>query len=48
MPGDCKLSKHHEQILLYFLLGDKIFYLKKWLMRPHSGKNAIEKERIYN
>ena len=48
MLTDCKLSKHHEQILLYFFLGDEDFSLKEWLMLPHSGKNAIEEERIHN
>ena len=48
VPPDCKLSKDDEHSLPYFLLGDEIFPLKKWLMRPYPGKNASEEERIYN
>ena len=32
----------------YFLLGDEIFPLKKWLMRQYPGLNADEEERVYN
>ena len=31
----------------YFVLGDKIFPLKTWLMRPHPGKLA-QQERVFN
>ena len=48
VPADCKLSEQHEQVLPYFLLGDEIFPLKKWLMRPYPGKNASREERICN
>ena len=48
VPPDCKLSEDDERSLPYFLLGDEIFPLKKWLMRPYPGKNASDKERIYN
>lgn len=34
--------------LPYFLIGDEIFPLKSWLMRPFPGKNSSEEERIYN
>ena len=34
--------------LPYFLVGDEIFPLKPWLLRPYPGKNLPEKERIYN
>ena len=30
------------------MLGDEIFPLKKWLMRPFPGRNATEEEKIYN
>ena len=33
--------------LPYFLVGDKIFQLKTWLMRPYPGKLA-EQERLFN
>ena len=48
VPEDSKLTENHEETLPYFLLGDEIFPLKKWLMRPYPGKNASEQERIYN
>ena len=47
VPEDSQLSQS-DQTLSYFLLGDEIFPLKKWLMRPFPGKNANEAERIYN
>ena len=31
--------------LPYFLLGDEMIPLKKWLMRPYPGKNASEQEK---
>ena len=34
--------------LPYYLLGDEIFPLKPWLMRPFPGKNMTEEERVYN
>ena len=48
VPEDSKLTENHEETMPYFLLGDEIFPLKKWLMRPFPGKNATEEERIYN
>ena len=47
VPKDSELNDSGIK-LSYFLLGDEIFPLKKWLMRPYPGKNASEKERIYN
>ena len=44
VPPDCKLSEDDEHSLPYFLLGDEIFPLKKWLMRSYPGKNASEEE----
>ena len=34
--------------LPYFLVGDEIFALKPWLMRPYPGKNITEERSIYN
>ena len=31
--------------MFYFLIGDEIFPLITWLMRPFPGKNATEKEK---
>ena len=48
VPEDSKLTDNHEETLPYFLLGDEIFPLKKWLMRLFPGKNATEEERIHS
>ena len=34
--------------LPYFLVGDEIFPLKSWLMRPFPGSNLSEEHKIYN
>ena len=34
--------------LPYVLLGDDIFPLKPWLMKPFPGKNLSEEQRVYN
>ena len=34
--------------LPYFVLGDEIFPLKEWLMRPFPGNGASEEQRVYN
>ena len=48
MPEDRKLNDSDNKSLPYFLIGDEIFLLKKWLMRPFTGKNASEEEKTYN
>ena len=48
VPEVSKLTEHSDHTLPYFLLGDEIFPLKKWLMRPYPGKNTTEEERTYN
>ena len=48
VPLDCKLSEDDEHSLPYFLVGDEIFPLKEWLMRPYPGGNASEEEQICN
>ena len=48
VPEDRKLSDSDNESLPYFLLGDEIFPLKKWLLRPFPGRNATEEETIYN
>ncbi|CAB4007448.1 Hypothetical predicted protein [Paramuricea clavata] len=32
----------------YVLVGDDIFPLKEWLMKPYLGKNLTEPERVFN
>ena len=34
--------------LPYYLLGDEIFPLKDWLIRPYPGKSMTEEHQIYN
>ena len=34
--------------LPYYMLGDDIFALKTWLMRPFPGRNVPEAQRIFN
>ena len=40
VPLDTKLQKDDLHDCPYFLLGDEIFPLKKWLMRPFPGQTA--------
>ena len=47
IPKERKVGSS-QQLLPYFLLGDEIFPLKMWLMRPYPGKGADEEQRIYN
>ena len=35
-------------LLPYYLVGDEIFALKPWLMRPYPGKNIKEDQSIFN
>ena len=46
---------HHEplngcefSLLPYFLLGDDMFFFKKWLFKPFLGKNLTEEEKVGN
>ena len=48
LPAPSKLYQSSYQDLPYFLLGDEIFPLKDWLMRPFPGAGATEEEKIYN
>jgi len=41
-----KVDESSEQELPYFLLGDEIFPLKDWLMRPFPGAGATEEEKF--
>ena len=48
LPAPSKIYQSSDQDLPYFLLGDGIFPLKDWLMRPFPGAGATEEEKIYN
>ena len=48
VPPDTKLQKGDLHDCTYVLLGDEIFPLKKWFMRPFPGKTADEEECIYD
>ena len=47
LPFETNLITNDNCTAPYFLLGDEIFPLKKWVMRPHSALNAGEEERVY-
>ena len=40
---ECKFTP-----LPYVLLGDNIFPLKKWLIKPYSGRKFSEEQKVYN
>ena len=48
LPSSSKISESDDFDFPYFHLGDGIFPLKPWLMRPFPGKNATEEEPVYN
>ena len=47
VPTPEKLDGCKFEPLPYFLVGDEIFPLKPWLIRPYPGKNVTEEQRIY-
>ena len=47
IPCAEKLNGCHLEKLPYYLVGDEIFPLKSWLMRPYPGKLS-EEQRVYN
>ena len=50
-PTDLNLpspGSYKGRNLPYVLVGDDIFPLKPWLMKPYPGKNLSESERVYN
>ena len=42
LPETKKLQGFHYDPLPYFILGDEIFPLKSWILRPFPGKNVSE------
>ena len=48
VPIPEKLDGCKCEPLPYFLVGDEIFPLKLWLIRPYPGKGLTEEQRIYN
>ena len=47
IPAPSKLRSCNFDSLLYFFVGEEIFSLKTWLMRPLPGK-LDENQRIFN
>lgn len=41
-------SHHGDKNLPYVVVGDDIFPLKPWLMKPYPGRNLDECQRVYN
>ena len=41
-------APHGSKTLPYVLLGDDIFPLKPWLLKPYPGKKLTEEQRVYN
>ena len=48
IPEDEPLDGCKFTLLPYFLLGDDIFPLKKWLIKPYPGRNLSEEQKLYN
>ena len=38
----------NSHLFSYFLLGDDILPLKKWLIKPYPGRNFSEEQKVYN
>lgn len=38
----------HGKNTPYFLVGDDIFPLKPWLMKPYSGRGLVDEQRVFN
>ena len=47
-PEDEPLDGCKFTPLPYFLLGDDIFPLKKWLIKPYPGRNLSQEQKLYN
>ncbi len=48
LPKDAKLANFGKHLVRYYLLGDEIVPLKKWLLRPYPGPVLDEEQKIYN
>ena len=48
LPPDEPLDCCAFSPLPYYLLGDDIFPLKIWLIKPYLGKTLTEEQKIYN
>ena len=47
LPSAEDLAGFSRNPLNYFLLGDEIFRLKAWLLRPYSG-NLTDSQKVFN
>ena len=48
LPPNEPLDGCTFSLLPYYLLGDDVSPLKKWLIKPYPGKNLTEEQKIYN
>jgi len=48
IPEPDRLLGCNLPLVPYFLVGDEIFALKPWLLRPYPGKNIKEDQSIFN
>ena len=48
IPQATSLDGYLYDPLPYFLVGDEIFPLKTYLMRPYPGLTSTEKKSVYN
>ena len=48
LPEPATLNGCKFNPLPYFMVGDEIFPLKTWLMRPFPGKSLTEEQAVYN
>ena len=48
LPSPSHLEGYSFDPLPYFIIGDEIFPLKTWLMRPYPGKSIEGEQSVYN
>ena len=48
IPHAEPLTSEDTETLPYFLVGDEIFALKNWLMKPFPGRGLTEREKLFN
>lgn len=48
IPAPEQIAEGETELIPYFLVGDEIFALKPWLMKPYPGRGHGDRERIFN